>query len=499
VEVGSCMASTTGKRKGSTCEQGGDGDSQSGKATRSSIPDLPEDILLRIHSMLPMREAARVACVSRAFFHSWRCHPSLIFTKDTIGLKKSACGENFDHKIDRILRNHSGCLKTFNLDYNGTRGFDGTSYFDRWLQIALKPGIEELALVLSETKGKYNFPCSLLSDGVRNSLRYLRLRFCALHPTVELGPLRSLRSLYLWRVSITWNELECLLLNSLSLELLDLISCSEIECLKLPCALQRLSALSVFACDRLKVIESKAPNLSSFCLYGNWLDFSLVETLPIKELDLEQANLIRDARAKLPSLMPNIETLAIQSSSEVVDAPMLPTKFLHLKHLTITVRSGAIVSRAYDYFSLVSFLDASPSLETLILDVSQRRMVHESIFADSQLRHMPEHRHGHLKHVKISGFNSAKCVVELTCYILKNMVSLECLTLDTIFGSRCDDQGDDSWCTPMTDGFLMEIPRALLAIKTYIANKVPSKVKLTVLEPCSKCHAKGLERVLSQS
>ncbi|XP_037449485.1 putative F-box/FBD/LRR-repeat protein At5g56810 [Triticum dicoccoides] len=496
------MASTTtGKRKGSACGEqgGGDGDSQSGKATRSSIPDLPEDILFRIHSLMPMREAARVACVSRAFFHSWRCHSSLIFNKDTIGLKRSACGENFDHKIDRILRNHSGCLKTFNIDYYGTSGFTGTSYFDRWLQIALKPGIEELTLVLSETKGKYNFPCSLLSDGVRNSLRYLRLRFCALHPPVELGPLRSLKSLYLWRVNITWNELECLISNSLTLELLDLISCPEIECLKLPCALQRLSALSVLACERLKVIESKAPNLSSLYLCGNWLDFSLVETLPIKELELQQTNLIRDARAKLPSLMPNIETLAIQSSREVVDAPMLPTKFLHLKHLTITVRSGAIVSRAYDYFSLVSFLDASPSLETLILDVTQRRMVHESIFADSQLRHMPEHRHGHLKNVKISGFNSAKCVVELTCYILKNAVSLECLTLDTIYGSRCDDQGEDNWCTPMTNGILMEIPWALLAIKTHIENEVPPTVHLTVLEPCSKCHANGLERVLSQS
>uniref|UniRef100_A0A3B6PFS1 At1g61320/AtMIF1 LRR domain-containing protein n=1 Tax=Triticum aestivum TaxID=4565 RepID=A0A3B6PFS1_WHEAT len=442
-----------------------------------------------------MREAARTACISPTFFHSWRCHSNLIFTKDTIGLKRSACGEYFGDKIDRILRNHSGCLKTFNIDYYGTHGFTGTSYFDRWLQIALKAGIEELTLVLSEAKQKYNFPCSLLSDGVRNSLRYLRLQFCALHPTVELGPLRSLKSLYLWRVSITWNELECLIFNSLTLELLDLISCPQIECLKLPCALQRLSALSVLACERLKVIESKAPNLSSLYLCGNWLDFSLVETLPIKELELQQTNLIWDARAKLPSLMPNIETLAIQSSREVyilhnvgccrtavymvklgsylvylihdivlvqvVDAPMLPTKFLHLKHLTITVRSGAIVFRACDYFSLVSFLDASPSLETLILDVTQRRMVHESIFADSQLRHMPEHRHGHLKNVKISGFNSAKCVVELTCYILKNAVSLECLTLDTIYGSRCDDQGEDNRCTPMTDGILMEIPGTL--------------------------------------
>jgi hypothetical protein len=121
---------------------------------------------------MPMREAARA---SRAFLHSWRCHPNLIFNKDTIGLKKNGRGENFHRKIDRILRNHSGIsLKTFNLDYTGMRGFNGTSYFDSWLQIALKPGIEELTLLLINTEKQYNFPCSLLSNGVRNSLQCLR-------------------------------------------------------------------------------------------------------------------------------------------------------------------------------------------------------------------------------------------------------------------------------------------------------------------------------------
>ena len=131
--------------------------------------------------------------------------------------------------------------------------------------------------------------------------------------------------------------------------------------------------------------------------------------------------------------------------------------------------------------------------------VTHRSMLHESIFVDSQLRHMPEHHHGHLKSVKISGFSSAKCLIELTCYILKNAVSLECLTLDTICGNRCYDEGGDNWCVPMADPILVETPRTLSAIRTYIENKVPSTVKLTVLEPCNKCHGKRLERLLSLS
>jgi hypothetical protein len=49
---------------------------------------------------------------------------------------------------------------------------------------------------------------------------------------------------------------------------------------------------------------------------------------------------------------------------------MLPTKFLNLKHLSIQI-SGWTLSPSYDYFSLVSFLDASPSLETWYLNVRQ--------------------------------------------------------------------------------------------------------------------------------
>ncbi|KAK1662709.1 hypothetical protein QYE76_050868 [Lolium multiflorum] len=131
------------KIKGLPSQEDDNGDIQAGKIIRSSIPDLPEDILLRIHSLMPMREAARAACISHSFLHSWRCYSNLIFNKDTIGLKKTSCGENFHHKIDRILRNHVGIsLKTFKLDYSGMCGFDGTSYLDRWLQLLLNRGLK---------------------------------------------------------------------------------------------------------------------------------------------------------------------------------------------------------------------------------------------------------------------------------------------------------------------------------------------------------------------
>lgn len=52
---------------------------------------------------------------------------------------------------------------------------------------------------------------------------------------------------------------------------------------------------------------------------------------------------------------------------QMANTSVLRSKFLHLKKLIIRPRT---VTFSYDYFSLVSLLDACPSLETLILDVS---------------------------------------------------------------------------------------------------------------------------------
>ena len=105
-------------------------------------------------------------------------------------------------------------------------------------------------------------------------------------------------------------------------------------------------------------------------------------------------------------------------------------------------------------------------------------MQHESIFGGGslQLRQMPKH-HGRLKTVRFKGFNSAKSLVELTCYILRNAKSLGWLTLDNTYGDpKCDSAMSGGRCTPMSKDFLMEARRGVAAIRTYIEDKVPSTV-----------------------
>ncbi|VAI34135.1 unnamed protein product [Triticum turgidum subsp. durum] len=488
--------------------------SQAGERLRYSGSSLPEDIWRHICSFLPLKDAARAASVSHSFKRFWRCQPNLNFSKKTMGYKKNArrrriTTRDYNSRVDHILRNHLGTgVKTLRLKLYDLYNADTRNCLDSWLQIAVTPGIEELSLILSNidhlsNEAIYEFPCSLLSNGSGNTIRELDLLGCAFRPTVGIGCTGSLTSLCLSCVNIESDELGFLLSNSLALERLELKDCSEIFSIKIPSLLQRLSYLMVSGCSMLQVIESEAPNISSFhffhdddVFYDDDVDrqvqLFLGESLRMKEIFISHSCVLHYALAVLTSSMPNLETLTMYSYYEMVSTPTLASKFLHLKYLNISVFGWKFASTPryadYDLFSLVSCLDASPCLETFNLDAPMRRREHDSIFEDpsSQLVRIPGQCYANLRHVKITKFRSTKLLVKLTCHILDSTPSLECLTLDITDGGPTCSELDRCFVGKQT---FMEAPKALAAIQTYIEGKVPSTAKLNVVEPCSRCPA----------
>uniref|UniRef100_A0ACD5YYX5 Uncharacterized protein n=3 Tax=Avena sativa TaxID=4498 RepID=A0ACD5YYX5_AVESA len=203
---------------------------------------LPEDILWKIHALMPMQDAARAACLSHSFLHSWKCYPKLIF--DMRALRKQT--SDFINRVDHIMQNHSGVgVETFKLQTHNDFSVH-PSYLDRWLQVAVTPGIKELVLGLPmENKMKYNFPGSLLSRERAHSIEYFHLSSCTFHSIGKVGCLISLKTVRLHNVGITEEELCLLLSNSFALEHLDLESCYDIRCLKISHLLLKLNRLDV--------------------------------------------------------------------------------------------------------------------------------------------------------------------------------------------------------------------------------------------------------------
>ncbi|KAE8800976.1 f-box fbd lrr-repeat protein [Hordeum vulgare] len=482
---GCVSSSSVAKAKEEVCQD--DDASPGGKRLRYSEPDLPEDIWHHIHSLLPLRDAARTACVSRTFLRSWSYHPHLIFNKHILGLNSKGCATDLIRTIDHVLKKHSGVnVKTLTLElYDFPEVANALCcQLDSWLEIAMRPGIEEINLLMRMTSA-YKFPCRLLSDRIRKSIRCLKLFFCDFRPTVKLGPFKNLAMLCLCHVGLNEYDLVCLLSNTLALEQLELITIDKLEFLEIPYQLQRLSCLTVSFCWKLYVLEIKAPNLRIIKLDVPKVErLSLGVSVELKRLHIYSPGFTCYARSKLLSKVPNLDTLSLKLIDEVPPPDMLPSKFLRLKGLVFSL-PGRAVSPSYDYFSLVSLLDSCPSLETLYLNVSHDCAGHGANSEDpSHPRQAPgQHHVGNLKSVTISGFCSATSLVELTCYFLEMAASLEHLTLNVHGEFYVLASGA---CMPMYKGMLTEAPRTLLAIRKYVQAKVPSTVKLNVSEPCGQ-------------
>nr|TKW22958.1 hypothetical protein SEVIR_4G262300v2 [Setaria viridis] len=333
---------------------------------------------------------------------SWKFYRRLIFDIEALGINEDGpvdeVTSDFIRIIDHIMQNHSGIgVKTFRL-----RAVDcynvQPSYVDRWLQCAITPGIEDFELLMPWlNKLEYNFPSSLLSTERGSSMKSFALSDCTFHSAAGVGCLSNLREVRLYSVHITGE---------------DLLSCYDIVRLKIPCMLSQLKLLQVQDCGMLEIIESSAPNLFLF----NYCQAS--------------------------SIAPNLQTLFLTSNSEIANTPMVHGKFIHLKYLEIALIKPSS-SPDYDFYSLDSFLDGSPALDTFTL----------------------------------------RSMIELAKHILERAPSLEHITLDTSRG-RDDKSGN---CAQMLQEELVEARRARLAIGRHLEEHVPSTVSLKVVESCSTC------------
>ncbi|XBJ20173.1 hypothetical protein VPH35_011035 [Triticum aestivum] len=126
-----------------------------------------------------------------------------------------------------------------------------------------------------------------------------------------------------------------------------------------------------------------------------------------------------------------------------------------------------------DIFSLVSFLAASPVLESFILQIEE----------------------GASRPDPVSGDDND--LIELTIHILESAASLECLTVDTIYFSnrrlgtigRCPSSTKNGQCWSMSKTNVTGAHRTVEVAGRCITWRVPKHVQFKVLEPCSRCHS----------
>ncbi|XBJ27341.1 hypothetical protein VPH35_004616 [Triticum aestivum] len=154
---------------------------------------------------------------------------------------------------------------------------------------------------------------------------------------------------------------------------------------------------------------------------------------------------------------------------------------------------------SHDIFSLISFVDASPVLDSFILRVEHDAITPDLISGEDDVytRRKLEYRLDRLRKVLITGFSPSRSLVELTIHILESAASLERLTLDMTYGydrrwgtfGKCPASTKNGLCLSMSKKDLAGAHRGVEIAGQYIAGRVPSNVQFEVLGPCTRCHS----------
>jgi hypothetical protein len=245
----------------------------------NSKPNLPDDILDRIFSFLPVKKAVQIGVLSTRFRNSWVFNRNLFFERDFSGRRDE--GEFFEI-INRVFRSHVGSrIQSLRLSFDPT-GVEST--VEKWIKICTEKGVEELDLDFYI--GRDPFKLSSQQIDVE-SIQTLKLVYCEVDLPPKLNGLSFLRTLELRKVDITTKVIETFFRHCLLLENLDLWQCHKIRRLNVFARnLKRFKLLKVGHCSDITWIHVEAPSLRSIYYIGNVVSFEFAEVSKLDEVVL---------------------------------------------------------------------------------------------------------------------------------------------------------------------------------------------------------------------
>ncbi|KAK1270950.1 F-box/FBD/LRR-repeat protein [Acorus gramineus] len=469
---------------------------------KDRISDLPDGILHKIVSLLPMRDAIRTAALSGKCRQLGKFIPNLNFESDNI-VGRSFSIDRFNEldndgqvefllnrklkfvgAVDKFFQLRPCAIKMESLRIYSSLDTEHTTYLDQWIRVASSSNIESLDLTLREDdfyhldeEKYYSFPFHLLPNKVLclSSLKCLSLESLIMRPHPDFYGFKSLTTLFLRDVNISDVDLGNIFFTSSLLESLRLWACVSLVHLEIPSSCSRLKYLDLSNC-RLECVSINAPNVKTFVYKGNLISFSFVKVPQIDHIEFtfmgdcyEWINYVFN---KVPQLVPQLESLRLFCGNHI-EAESIQyyfPQFTKLKQLTVTHFS----SSHHDLLWMIPLLRACPSLEEFHLDLIPECEDH-SRYMGEVAKLYPRCPLKRLKTVEISGFNGFWCQIDLASRLLSNADALETMTID------CRDKFQQEDGTYEIYGYYNGIKRCRRRIRRFVTKRVPQSAKLVVL------------------
>lgn len=293
------------------------------------ISELPDEIIVSILSLLPLRDAVSTSVLSSRWAHSWKHIPILDFDTKNVKVNPVPIGPQWDPKRDKhvemvnsVLRSHkSPSLKLFRISFYANES--AHSQVTEWLRLVFLRGVEGLDL-------------DFVSDARIGHVHHIEIRGVLLEEILsESAMLRSptLKTVSLREMKVSGEGIKLLLRSCPSLEEL-FIQCvdltSDIEVCGGATTNLKLKRLGICFTLPEKVVKVSAPNLT-------WL--SLDKRVQNK-LVLEDVPQLVRTNFTFQSGIPYCSSFLYRITSQ-------------LKHLCLTLESPDVSLRYFTFSNVV--------------------------------------------------------------------------------------------------------------------------------------------------
>ncbi|RXH97943.1 hypothetical protein DVH24_010268 [Malus domestica] len=256
------------------------------------ISNLPSDVINRILSHLPIREAVRTSVLSSKWRNKSAMLTHLLFDDRCTSDQNPT---TFTGIVDHVLLGHISPIYRFRIIHSRPQVCRD---IDRWILHLSRNSIKELLLNIKCSGHRHKMPSCLFSC---QDLIYLVLYNCLLQPPPKFQGFRSLKTCRLFNVTLDQDVFE------------NLIVCCHL-----------LERLMLIHCDGLTQFKIDAPNLKDLHFKGVLEDVSLVNTLKLAEVHISlTADVANDQRRTAGSCsnllnffvhLPHIRCLRVKSN-----------------------------------------------------------------------------------------------------------------------------------------------------------------------------------------
>ncbi|KAL8048613.1 hypothetical protein ABFX02_07G077700 [Erythranthe guttata] len=433
------------------------------------ISELPDDILMAIIHLLPMKEASRTTVLSSRWIYLWKNISSLDFDEES-ALVKIADNRKLSNEeslkfvkwVNCVLQSHKASpLKEFRVRFDLGENFKNA--ITKWLEFAFARNVERLEL---------DFSPIIYRVGIVDDTCYVfPNKFLKPHSQSSSVNFKSLKQLSLKSVIVTRKVIEFFLYNCPLLEKLVVRYVSQISNLEVCGSSLALKHLELKHCYDLKSVKVSAPNLTSLCIPK--VEGLFLENVPA--LAKVSVNCIIDQHS-VKNLLPTLSCCILQLEILILNLDndikkiFLPTfpQLPKLKKLVIKFRAKGEQS----LMGLTPLIRASPNLLEFVLKLR----VWDHFRSTEEVKNSIKFPHEHLKVFQFCGYYGRSSDVELVGYILDNCMALEKLVIDPRY-----PRYPFFFCGTPSDTELVEEQTSRDYAKEQLEAQVPQHIEFVIL------------------